>query len=186
MDYKALLASAIIGSTTLLPAHSFAADKLTAASIDSFYQQTAQTQTQPVSIQLNHLRKHLSKSGKFTINSTTDLSAFGAPAGSESMSLNYNQILKETRKNADTMDVTHYTSQTQNIKISADGKSATLTEHAKGAAVGDHPTPNGPLGIKISISATCNDKLSLNNNTIIVDNSICNVSSTITPVTGAF
>lgn len=150
--------------------------------IVKLYKDIVHSQTLEINEQVSLLEKHLGTNGQFIFNSKTDMSAFGIPTQQQNIQMTKQQAIDSTVTGAQTMTIMEAYSSPQNIQLSTDGKTATLTDHNKAYAVGDLPTPNGTISVKISINGYCNDEVSLNKSTIIIDKSVCDITTVITPV----
>lgn len=158
-----------------------AQDTLTEERIRDFYQKSVDVQLQGEEPSVAHMKKHMHKESTITMHLVTNVT--GMPSHKETRVHSKRDAIKETREGYKLGKLKTIENNVISYEIASDGRTAKVKDTTYMTFVINVPTPKGIVSFNAEQSALCDNDISVNEeNTIIINNSVCNAEAKLTPI----
>ncbi len=182
---KTILSTAFVMLAMAVPicvAHAGDAS-LTEERINAFYEESLAAQKAGLVETIGFLEEHVHENSTTVINTISHMQ--GAPQNKQAMTLNKQELLRETEKGRQAMDLKSIENKILSVTVAADGRSAQVKDTTYSTLVLKMPGPGGqPVQFNVEQSMLCDTEIVLNDANVIQNkNNVCNSEVNIKPLT---
>lgn len=162
------------------PAYADVSD-LTEDNVRSFYKESIDVQLAGLKPTMDFMKKHTHEDARTVINVISNMA--GAPQQKQTMSMNKEELLRETQKGMEMGDLQSIESTILVLKISEDGRSANVKDSTYSEFTMSMNAPHGVVTFRAEQSMLCDSLVVLNDEGVIQskDNN-CSSEINIKPV----